>query len=748
MDADRPVLESQSEEPEHGAISQSVSSSATSATPARSPLARRLFLLLAAVAVLYGFVSGLRTISDPDLFWQLATGRWVAQHHQIFSTDVFSYTAAGQPWTYPVGGSLLFYAAYLVGGYGLLSWIGAIVCVGTIALLLRRGTPITAALTIIAVPLIAKRSSPRAEIFTIILFAAFLSILWENYQTSRARLWLLLPLMLVWVNCHLGFVSGLALMVAFAGMDVLEMLYSGERRHDATQRLRRALPWFGAVALCTLANPWGWKIYEAVLRQNRAMAEHSMWIAEWGKVPLSRTALSQAFSLTNGDPFYLLLVVVVIATVLALLRRQLGAAILMVGATYPGVQHVRMDSLSGSVIVVVAGSILYTTVLELDARIPNARARLVLATTAAAMFVILGVVRSADAMKIREMALSTYGAGPSWWFPKRAIEFIQRENVPGEIFNTYIQGGYLTWTLGPGRRDYIDGRAIPFGSQAFMHQAELMQSSPDSSLWRTEADRYNINAVILPLNRFESALGDLKNFCNSAQWRPVYLDETAGVFVRRKPETEDLIRRANVDCATTPLPGTNIDGPEAIRFNRWADTASVLAALGRNTEALSAAEQAEQALPNTYFVPWIRGNIYYMMGLRADAEREYLKSIAIEPNVPLVWFSLAAVYKHEGRIPDTIEAQRKAIQLSTMPQPAELVKLARLYLDSQQPRAALDTFDEAARVASPDLLAPTGAYSLSFEVDQGRAAAWKALGDPKQAAAFDQKAAQDLVPRN
>ena len=279
---------------------------AASATPARSPLARRLFLLLAAVAVLYGFVSGLRTISDPDLFWQLATGRWVAQHHQVFSTDVFSYTAAGQPWIYPVGGSLLFYAAYLVGGYGLLSWIGAVVCVGTIALLLRRGTPITAALTIIAVPLIAKRSSPRAEIFTIILFAAFLSILWENYQTSRARLWLLLPLMLVWVNCHLGFVSGLALMVAFAGMDVLEMLYSGERRRDATQRLRRALPWFGAVALCTLANPWGWKIYEAVLRQNRAMAEHSMWIAEWGKVPLSRTALSQAFSLTNGDPFYLL----------------------------------------------------------------------------------------------------------------------------------------------------------------------------------------------------------------------------------------------------------------------------------------------------------------------------------------------------------------------------------------------------------------------------------------------------------
>ena len=747
MDVERRVLESASGEPERSTMLPADASGGSAAVPAESALARRLFLLLAAVAILYAFVSGLRTIADPDLFWQLATGRWVAQHHHVFSTEVFSYTAAGQPWVYPVGSCLFFYGAYLLGGYVLLSWIGAAIAVGTIVLLLRKGTPVTAALTIIAAPLIAQRCSPRADVFTIVLFAAFLSILWENYRTNRSRLWLLPPLMVIWVNCHLGFIAGLGLMVAFAGMDVLEMLHSGDRRRDATQRLRAAYPWFIATVLCTLANPWGWNIYAAVLRQNRAMAEHSMWIAEWGRVPLSRTALIQGLSLTNGDPFYLLLLAVIFAILLALLQRQFGAALLMACATYAGIQHVRMDSLSGCVIVVVAGSILYTAIRRLDLRIPKARTRMILATSAAALFVILGIVRSASAMKIQEISLSNYGAGPTWWLPERAIEFIQRENVPGEIFNTYIQGGYLIWKLAPERRDYIDGRAIPFGTQAFLHQAEMLQSSPDSSIWRAEADRYNINTVILPLNRFETVLGNLKNFCNSTQWRPVYLDEAAGIFVRRTPETEELIRRTNLDCATTPLPAAPIDGSAAIRFNRWADTASVLAALGRNTEALSAAEQAEQALPNSCFVPWIRGNIYYMMGLRTEAEREYLKAIAVEPNVPLVWFSLAAVYKHEGRIPETIEAQRKAIQLSTMPQPAELVKLARLYLDSQQPKAALQTFDEAERIASPDLLAATGPYSLSFTVDQGRAAAWKALGDAKQAAAFDQKAVQDLVPQ-
>ena len=46
--------------------------------------------LLAAAVLLYALLAGLRTVTDYDLFWQLATGRWIAQHHQVFSTDVFS----------------------------------------------------------------------------------------------------------------------------------------------------------------------------------------------------------------------------------------------------------------------------------------------------------------------------------------------------------------------------------------------------------------------------------------------------------------------------------------------------------------------------------------------------------------------------------------------------------------------------------------------------------------------------------
>src|SRR5271157_3193906 len=100
-------------------------------TASNVQLDRQLFWVLAGIALIYAFVAGLRTVSDYDLGWQMATGRWVVQHHQIPRADVFSYTAQGEPWTYPVGAGLFFYAAYRLGGYALLSWITAAACVAT-----------------------------------------------------------------------------------------------------------------------------------------------------------------------------------------------------------------------------------------------------------------------------------------------------------------------------------------------------------------------------------------------------------------------------------------------------------------------------------------------------------------------------------------------------------------------------------------------------------------------------------------
>src|ERR1017187_4561615 len=502
----------------------------TSATGS-SRLNRRLFLVLAAIALIYAFLAGLRTVSDFDLGWQLATGRWVVQHHHISSTDVFSYTAQGEPWIYPVGSGLVLYATYLLGGYALISWLGALACVGTIALLLRRGSAVSAGIAIIAVPLIAWRTTPRADMFTVVLFAAFLSLLWENYQTGRARLWLLPLLMVAWVNLHFGFAAGLALILAYVGVELSETIFGEVRRCVALQRLRRAWAWLAATALVTLANPWGWGIYRALMRQQRAAGQQQLNIGEWSSVPMTWTAFSTALSLrqTQGA-IYLLLAIAVLAAVLALLRRQLGAAMLLLIATYPPVHHVRMGAVFACVVVIVGGPVLTAAIVEFGPSIRRPGMRSTVAWAAVCLLAALALLRSFDLVTnrhyVRVVDESTFGAGLGWWFPERAAEFIERENLPGEIFNTYNEGSYLTWKLGPKRRDYIDGRDTLFGMPRMLRAGQLLQISPDSETWQQEVDRYNINTIILPLARFDGVqLLQLKGFCDSRDWRPVYLDE-------------------------------------------------------------------------------------------------------------------------------------------------------------------------------------------------------------------------------
>ncbi|MGC2109764.1 MAG: tetratricopeptide repeat protein [Candidatus Korobacteraceae bacterium] len=730
-------------------LSSLTPSTRQAAEPADSShLRRRVFLGLATVALVYAFLAGLRLVSDSDLGWQLATGRWVAQHHRIFSTDVFSYTAAGRPWIYPVGSGLLFYWAYLLGGYAVISWIGAAACVGTVALLLRRGSAFSAAIAIVAIPLIAARTIPRSDMFTVVLFAAFLSLLWQHYETNRAPLWCLPLLMLAWVNLHLGFIAGLGLIVAFVGLDILEMLFSGTRRREAIQRLKQAIPWFIGTAAATLANPWGWGIYRAIVRQNRAMALHSQRIAEWASARWSWSAPLN--TLSPRDPkntFTFLLAIVVIAAVLAVLQRRPGAAILLAGAMYATVRYLRMEALAACIVIVVGGAVLSAAVPPIRSWFPNARIRSIAAATAVILLVALAVVRSGDLVTNRYYLASgsesIFGAGLSWWFPQHAAEFVERENLPGEIYNTYDDGGYLLWKLGPKYRDYFDGRAIPFGTERFEREGQLLAAPIDSLVWLEEADRFSINTLILPFASSEFTYDQLKDFCSSTKWRPVYLDDVAMVMVRRKPETEDLIQRFEVSCPIAPLPGETLDH-SAVGFQKWLNTAYMLQALDRTSEALAASDKALAIFPDSPRLRWVRSNLLYERGRRAEAEQEWLAELALTPGDASLRSRLAELYEEQGRISEATQQLQKAIQMASNPavKPGALVRLARLYLTSGQPKMALQALDEAAQSASPEMLITTKGRGLKFDIAQGRAAAWRALGDMQKATTFEEEAVQ------
>ena len=711
-------------------------------------MGRGWFFILAAVVLVYAFFAGLRAVSDFDLGWQLATGRWVVQHHSVPSADVLSYTAHGEPWVYPVGAGVFFYFAYLLGGYPLISWVGAVACLGTIAWLLRRGTVVNAAIALFAVPLIAMRTTPRADMFTVVLFAAFLSILWENYRTGRAPLWLLPLLMLAWVNLHFGFAAGLGLIGAYVTVELLEMITDSLRRASALQRLRGAAGWLLCTALVTLVNPWGWGIYRALLRQERANSQQQYWIMEWAGVPLNWSVVWNSLSpRETGGAIYVLLAIAVVAAVIALFRARLGAAVLLLGATYPAVRYVRMGAVFACVVVVVGGCVLSGEILHVASWIRSPKVRSIIATVAAALLMAIAGVRCFDLATNRHYFQGTeetaFGPGLSWWFPQSAAEFIARENLPAEVFNTYDEGGYLAWKLGPERLDYIDGRDTLFGVPRIQRIDKLLKAAPDSDLWQEEARRYNIHTVIFPLARFDGIqFVRLQDWCASKLWRPVYLDEVSAVFVRRQAETEELIRRFPVNCETAPLPSQTPGSGRAEAFNAWANAAGVLAALGRNSEALAATANALSVFPDSSFLHWLRANVLFASGSLGDSEQEYLTAVSLDPS-EVTWTALADSYQKRGRIPAALDAMRHAAQLSRRPQQPFLT-LGNMYLAAGQPAEALKAFDQAVRSAPANIkTADNGAFD--FMVAQGRAAAWDALGDMEKATSYQEEAAR-LAP--
>jgi Tfp pilus assembly protein PilF len=785
--------------------------------PLQSAIKRYGAPFLTAIALIYALLAGLHTLQDFDLGWQLATGRWILHHHQLFSTDVFSYTAQGSPWIYPALSSIAFYLTYLAGGYALLSWLGAAACTTTIALLItsersipsrfsggasrplidassgsasrplggaalqrcdnypalergfsRRGTA-SIALALIAIPLIANRTQPRAEMFTVILFAAFLNLLWRHYRTARSPLWLLPILMAAWVNLHPGFIAGLALCGAYILLELLDLPFA-QTRPRARARLKQAWPYLALTAAATLVNPWGAKIYSVLSRQAQAQNLHNLWVVEWESIHPSWSSLRQALDWRDPQSsFWWLLGLAVVCAAVALWRKHFGAALILLASAYLTIQHVRLQALFACVVVILGGSLLteawqyfrskpqsIVSIRSVSKRQPR------IEWTIAALFLtaaltLLASIRSYDLITnryyLRSSHLSLFGTGLSWWFPERAVDFIRREKLPANIFNTYSLGGYLTWRLSPDYLDYIDSRAIPFGPQLFFRAYDLSTQPPDSPTWQQEADDRNINTIIVSLARYDgiTLFPQLPAFCRSQTWRPVYMDEVSAIFLRRTPETNSEIDRLEIDCDKVSLaPPRDLEAAKTSRekaelFNSFANAAGILYSLSRYGEALAYLDRAQNIFSDNANLHLTRALVLEYTGHATEAEEEFRASIRIEP-LDESWLDLGLFYLTEKRYADAIEIFRRSAETSSRPHDLWML-LGQSYLQMHQPDQALVAFDKA-EGSSPfrDEGESLGANFNSM-IATGRAKAWYQLGDTARAVSFQEDAVK-LAPND
>jgi len=249
--------------------------------PGRSPLDP--VWVLATLGGIFAFVST-HPIRPPDFWWHLPVGQIVAETGTVPTTDVFSFTAAGQPYIYLNWlAGLAFFAAYRVGGPELVVLMQALTITLAYGLILTlcwriaRNARLAAFATLLAVAVSIGNWNVRPQTFSILLFAVFLVILTRYRRGQRAWIGLLPLLMVAWVNLHGAFVLGFALTVLMLAGEMAKCL----------ARWQPALSWRAlgqltgvAVLLlpAMLVNPRGPLIYQYMQSYFAAVPE---LLAEW-----------------------------------------------------------------------------------------------------------------------------------------------------------------------------------------------------------------------------------------------------------------------------------------------------------------------------------------------------------------------------------------------------------------------------------------------------------------------------------
>jgi hypothetical protein len=119
--------------------------------------------------------------------------------------------------------------------------------------------------------------------------------------------------------------------------------------------------------------------------------------------------------------------------------------------------------------------------------------------------------------------------------PVAAVDFLKKVHLKGNMFNNDEFGDYIIYSAHPQYKVFFDGRGDMYGSERMKEYYKVIRFE---SGWEKIIEKYNINWIIYnadsELSRF---LMERKN------WRLIYADKVANIFVRNVPENQDLIDR-------------------------------------------------------------------------------------------------------------------------------------------------------------------------------------------------------------
>jgi hypothetical protein len=317
--------------------------------------------------------------------------------------------------------------------------------------------------------------------------------------------------MLVWANCHGGFVLGLAILAVWVGGALL-----------TRKPLRRLLLVSGLTFAAAAVNPNGFGVFAVLAAYRRSFLTSTL--AEWQPMAL-------------WPPNRYILLIACAATVLLYARRRLRLTDLLLFSLF-------------SVFTLLAGrnafliAFFAPIVIATYVPIPSRRAAAIGVATSAAAVAALATAVALGGRYVPQFRVA------EWAYPAGAARFLREHGITGRIFNTYEYGGYLIWALWPQQRVFIDGRAL--SESVFADYGRILHYADNSNgkSARELLDQYGIDVIVMNTFEYTSgvayALAPALAEAEDPTWQLVYADASAVIFMRNPPPGIQPIARDQV----------------------------------------------------------------------------------------------------------------------------------------------------------------------------------------------------------
>jgi hypothetical protein len=487
--------------------------------------------------------SGSFLLGDGDTGYHIRAGEIILKDLAVPRHDPFSFISPPLPWTaHEWLSEVVMAIVHNALGLPGIVFLFALLLATTYWLLFRwirsSGRNILADLLILVLVLLSSRLHwhARPHAFSLLLIVLLYQILILHQEDRGNYLYVIPPMMLLWVNLHGGFIVGFLFMGIFLLGYILGFLASNEEEKPGSASKGKQLSLVCAASvLAACVNPFD---VHAFLFPFRLLSETFL---------MDRVQEFMSPNFHDAVPYrYLLLFLI---GILGLSKAGLKATELILVLLFTS-----MSLYSARYIPLCA--IVYAPILSRHGNILiqqyEGRGSILLQKRSSAYG---KIDASAKGYLIPLIVVALFVAIASGKIPVRfpekttptdAIEFLRSNRVPGKIFNNDEFGDHIIYNLYPQYKVFVDGRLDMYGTRILKEYEAVISLQPG---WRDVLVKYDINFVFYYTDSLLSRI-----LTSDEGWRRIYTDNVATIFLRNTPENASVIARY-LDVGKSPAQG-------------------------------------------------------------------------------------------------------------------------------------------------------------------------------------------------